>query len=124
MDGRSRPDGGRRGYDKLVDGYLSPQHRDHPEAGCGVAALAAEVARADRPAQGSYTRQVRECLDVLADLTDSPERHVAEREAMFTLSALVGAISVARAIDDPELSRRFLTNTAAALKQRSARSAR
>ena len=38
--------GGRRGYASLVDGYLSARHRDHPESGCGVAGVAADVARA------------------------------------------------------------------------------
>jgi TetR/AcrR family transcriptional repressor of nem operon len=109
--------GGQRGYAKLVDGYLSTWHRDHPESGCGVAGVAADVARDDGPARGSYTRQVKECLAVLADLVDSPDRHVAEREAILTLSALVGAISVARAVDDPDLSERLLANAAAALKQ-------
>jgi TetR/AcrR family transcriptional repressor of nem operon len=109
--------GGQRGYAKLVDGYLSTWHRDHPESGCGVAGVAADVARDDGPARGSYTRQVKECLAVLADLVDNPDRHVAEREAILTLSALVGAISVARAVDDPDLSERLLANAAAALKQ-------
>jgi TetR/AcrR family transcriptional repressor of nem operon len=109
--------GGQRGYAKLVDGYLSTWHRDHPESGCGVAGVAADVARDDGPARGSYTRQVKECLAVLADLVDNPDRHVAEREAILTLSALVGAISIARAVDDPDLSEQLLANAAAALKQ-------
>jgi hypothetical protein len=46
-----------------------------------------------------------------------PRRCVGEREAVLTLSVLVGAISMARAVDDPELSRQILTNAAAALKQ-------
>jgi TetR/AcrR family transcriptional repressor of nem operon len=82
-----------------------------------VAGVAADVARDDGPARGSYTRQVKECLAVLADLVDSPDRHVAEREAILTLSALVGAISIARAVDDPDLSEQLLANAAAALKQ-------
>jgi TetR/AcrR family transcriptional repressor of nem operon len=43
---------------------------------------------------------------------------VARREAVLTLSALVGAISLARAIDDPDLSQAVLTDAAAALKER------
>jgi hypothetical protein len=35
----------------------------------------------------------------------------------LVLSVLVGAISMARAVDDPDLSERILTNAAAALKQ-------
>ena len=109
--------GGQQGYDALVGGYLSTWHRDHPESGCGVAGVATDVARAGGPAQASYARQVQECLDVLAGLTGSPDRQDAEREAVLTLSVLVGAISMARAIDDPGLSRHILDNAAAALKQ-------
>jgi TetR/AcrR family transcriptional repressor of nem operon len=93
--------GGEQGYNALVDGYLSTWHRDHPESGCGVA----------------YTRQVKECLAVLAGLTGHPDRQAAEREAVLTLSTLVGAISVARAVDDPDLSGQILASAAAALKQ-------
>lgn len=55
---------------------------------------------------------------MLGDLIDSLDRQVAEREAFLTLSSLVGAISVARAVDDPDLSQQILTNAAAALKER------
>ena len=100
--------GGRRGYTALVDGYLSERHRDHPESGCGVAGVAVDVARAGGPARASYTRQVKVCLAVLADLIDNPDRKVTEREAVLSLSALVGAISMARAVDDPDLSQHIL----------------
>ena len=110
--------GGRRGYTKLVDGYLSAWHRDHPESGCGVAGIAADVTRSGGSARTAYSHQVRECFAVLADLIDNPVREVREREAVVTLSVLVGAISMARAVDDPDLSQQILTNAAAALKER------
>ena len=110
--------GGQRGYTALVDGYLSAHHGDHPESGCAVACIAADVARAGGSARATYTHQVQEYLAVLADLIDNPDREVGEREAVLTLGVLVGAISMARAVDDPDLSQRILTNAAAALKER------
>jgi TetR/AcrR family transcriptional repressor of nem operon len=110
--------GGRPGYTALVDGYLSARHRDHPESGCGVAGVAVDVARAGGAPRASYTRQVKVCLAVLADLIDNPDREAREREAVLTLSALVGAISMARAVDDPDLSRQIMADAAAALKER------
>ena len=50
-------------------------------------------------------------------LNGNPDHQAAEREAVLTLSVLVGAISIARAVDDPDLSRHILDNAAAALKQ-------
>jgi hypothetical protein len=67
--------------------------------------------------RGSYTRQVQECLAMVADLTGNPDHQAREREAILTVSALVGAISMARAVDDPDLSEQIMTNAAAALKQ-------
>jgi TetR/AcrR family transcriptional repressor of nem operon len=83
-----------------------------------VACVAADVARAGGSARATYTHQVQEYLAVLADLIDNPDRQVGEREAVLTLSVLVGAISMARAVDDPDLSQQILTNAAAALKER------
>jgi TetR/AcrR family transcriptional repressor of nem operon len=83
-----------------------------------VAGVTADVARAGGSARASYTRQVHECLAVLADLIDDPDRQVGEREAVLTLSVLVGAISMARAVDDPNLSQQILTSAAVASKQR------
>jgi hypothetical protein len=60
---------------------------------------------------------VKECLAVLADLIGNPDGQAGEREAVLTLSVLVGAISMARAVDDPDLARQIMTNAAAALKQ-------
>ena len=82
-----------------------------------MAGVAADVARTGGPAQASYTRQVKECLAVLADLIDDPDRQTGEREAVLTLSVLVGAISMARAVDDPDVARHLLANAAAALKR-------
>jgi TetR/AcrR family transcriptional regulator, transcriptional repressor for nem operon len=109
--------GGEQGYTALVDGYLSTWHRDHPESGCGVAGITADAARTGGPARASYTRQVKECLAVLADLTGNPDHQAGEREAILTLSVLVGAISIARAVDDPDLSEQIMASAATALKQ-------
>jgi TetR/AcrR family transcriptional repressor of nem operon len=110
--------GGRRGYIALVEGYLSARHRDHPESGCAVPCITEEVARAGSSARTAYTQQVQEYVAMLADLIDNPDRKVREREAVLMLSALVGAISMARAVDDADLSKQILTNAAAALKER------
>jgi hypothetical protein len=67
---------------------------------------------ADRPAQLS------QAVHAVLALPVNPDHQAREREAILTLGALVGAISMARAVDDPDLSRQILTNAAAALKAR------
>lgn len=53
---------------------------------------------------------------MLADLIDNPDREIADRDAVLTLTVLVGAISIAWAINDPALCERVLTAAATSLK--------
>lgn len=103
--------GGPEALAATIDAYLSPLHRDKPETGCAVAALPADIARTSSRARTAYTAQVRRYLDLFADLTppgDSDDPHL-------ILAALVGAIALARAVDDPMLSDEILERAARAL---------
>ena len=113
--------GGTPAITAIIDGYLSPLHRDKPETGCAVAALPAEIARSSARARQSYARQVRRYLDLLVALGPSTDHDAERDEAQLILSALVGAISMARAVDDPELSDEILQRTAHALHRRDPR---
>jgi TetR/AcrR family transcriptional repressor of nem operon len=64
---------------------------------------------------------VENCLSVLADLVEEPDPKVAKREAVLLLSALVGAISISRAVDDEALSNQILRDAGTALKERLSR---
>jgi hypothetical protein len=64
---------------------------------------------------------VENCLAVLADLVEEPDPKVAKREAVLLLSALVGAISIARAVDDEALSNLIPRDAGTALKERLSR---
>jgi TetR/AcrR family transcriptional regulator, transcriptional repressor for nem operon len=95
----------------IVDGYLSRLHRDKPETGCAVAALPTDIARADPRARAAYSRQVRSYIEVLTELT--PDRN--RDQAHLILAALVGALLLARAVDDRGLSNEILDRAARAL---------
>ena len=94
-----------------IDVYLSPLHRDKPETGCAVAALPTDIARSSQRAREAYTAQVRRYLDLYAELTpgDDPD------DPPLILAALVGAIALARAVNDPSLSDEILERVARAL---------
>jgi TetR/AcrR family transcriptional repressor of nem operon len=100
-----------RGRSALIDGYLSPLHRDRPETGCAVAALPTEIARTGPRARSAYTLQVRRYLDLLDELPPGCETD----EACLILASLVGALALARAVDDRGLSDQILGSTARAL---------
>jgi TetR/AcrR family transcriptional repressor of nem operon len=99
--------------DAVIDTYLSPTHRDNPETGCAVAALASDVARGDETCRAAYTAHVRRYLDLLSQRAPS-----ANPDAPYvTLAALVGAVALARAVNDPALSDELLTRTARSLRE-------
>src|ERR1700733_4845718 len=103
---------------QIIDGYVSKAHRDNPQVGCAVAALPADVSRSGSRARQAYSRQVRRYIDRLGAPGRPAQPDPQRDEAILTLSALVGAVAMARAVEDPELSDELLTRTANALHRR------
>jgi TetR/AcrR family transcriptional regulator, transcriptional repressor for nem operon len=99
----------------FVDWYLSSEHRDDPGSGCSVVALGNDVPRAGAELRSAYTDQVRRYLARLDELLGSDVADGPSTDATAALSTLVGAVLVARAVDDPELSERILRDARAAL---------
>jgi len=91
--------------------YLSPLHRDKPETGCAVAALPADIARSSPRARAAYTAQVPRYLDLFADWKPAGDPD----DPYLVLSALVGAIALARAVDDTGLSDEIMDTVARSL---------
>lgn len=107
--------GGVPALEAIVDGYLSQAHRDRPETGCAVGALPEDVSRCSTRARQAYERQVQRYVDLLAELFPEADPEATRDEAVLFLSALVGALSMARAVDDAQLSDEILAGTARAL---------
>jgi TetR/AcrR family transcriptional repressor of nem operon len=97
-------------YQLLVDEYLSVAHRDNPGAGCPVAAVAADVGRADEETRALFNQRIDQNIDLLASLipTQSQDPSSARAQAILTYSALVGAVTIARVAPDEALSREIL----------------
>jgi len=106
-------------YESLVDDYLSEAHRNHPGTGCPVGALAGDIARSDKRTRALVTRQIRENIELLATLIrggNKKDKGTARSQAVLTYCALVGAIGVARAVSDAQLSHEILKTVAQLLK--------
>jgi TetR/AcrR family transcriptional regulator, transcriptional repressor for nem operon len=102
-------------YAKLVDDYLSEEHRDHPGSGCAISALAAEIGRGGRRTRALFTEEIRRAIQSIADLAPGK----AERSAaILTLSALVGALELSRAVSDEGLSCEILKTVGELLKKK------
>jgi TetR/AcrR family transcriptional regulator, transcriptional repressor for nem operon len=106
-------------YDSLVDEYLSEAHRNHPGTGCPVGALAGDLARSDKHTRAVATRKIRDNIELLATLIRDKNKtgmDTARSRALVTYCAMVGAISMARAVSDRELSHEILKTVARHLK--------
>jgi TetR/AcrR family transcriptional repressor of nem operon len=94
----------------IVKAYLSPEHCDHAECGCPLAALAPELARADKtikaPILGELIKYKSRMLQWM------PGRRVADKERAFFLifSTMIGAVAIARLLPDPEARAKALAS--------------
>jgi TetR/AcrR family transcriptional repressor of nem operon len=108
--------GPRLSYAKLIDDYLSEAHRNNPGTGCAFGALAGEIARSDKGTRALASEQIRNDLQLIAGLLPGTDKHAARSKAILTMSALVGAMSLARAGSDKALSLEILKTVAELLK--------
>jgi len=112
----AKSDGPPASYEKLIDEYLNEVHRDSPGTGCAFSALAPEIARSDKRTRALTSEQVRNDIQLIAALRPAKDKRTARSRAILTFSALVGAMSLARAVSDEALSREILKTVAELLK--------
>jgi TetR/AcrR family transcriptional regulator, transcriptional repressor for nem operon len=103
-------------YETLIDDYLNEAHRDNPGTGCAFGALAGEIARSDKRTRALAAEQIRNDIQLLAGLLSRKDRRTGRSKAILTFSALVGAVSLARAVSDDALSIEILKTVARLLK--------
>ncbi|WP_341963953.1 TetR/AcrR family transcriptional regulator [Pseudomonas sp. RC10] len=93
----------------LVAEYLSPTHRDAIGFGCAVSALVNDVGRVQGEARDLYTSKLRSNVDQIAALlVADKESDSKRRDAIVAFSTMVGALGLARAVSDSDLSSEIL----------------
>jgi len=107
---------GEEAFPALVDAYLNKEHVDRRDSSCALVTLANDVARCGSRTRAAYTRQVKDYLGMFAGLLQ-PLGPDARRRAITVLSALVGALALARAVEDEDLTREMLESVAAEIKR-------
>ncbi|WP_315767222.1 MULTISPECIES: TetR/AcrR family transcriptional regulator [unclassified Bradyrhizobium] len=95
-----------------VSEYLSAAHRDEPGSGCPLAALCCEMPRQSGGVRERFTAGVRGVVALLSGRMESQLKpRQREDKALATLASLVGALVLARAVNDPKLSDDILRAT-------------
>ena len=90
--------------------YLTPAHRDHPETGCVFAALAADAARSGPEVKAAFEDGLEAQLEVVREAlaAQGMAPKAARTAALASLSTMVGALVLSRAVNDPALGGEFL----------------
>ncbi len=102
--------------------YLSMGHREEKMDGCPLVALGADAARQGAEVRASFEDGIKAILDVLgrsiAQINGSePEGSDAKGEAMAVLSTMVGALTLSRVVNDPDLAQAFLDAAAKQIRE-------
>ena len=95
----------------LVRAYLSDEHVKSVETGCPIAALGSEMPRQAPEVRRAATRRIKEMIDVVARQLPDWGQPAAHERALVTVATSVGALLLARAVDDPRLSDALLEAT-------------
>src|SRR5580700_10890084 len=96
---------------EALEKYLSEEHRDAPGAGCALGALLGDMSRASRLAKAVYTARLKRTLAYSMGLVAPNGNSDRRARAILTISAMLGAINLSRAVSDPNLSREILRRT-------------
>jgi hypothetical protein len=91
----------------LVDTYLSDRHVAAPEQGCAIAAAGSEVPRQQAEVRRAASRRIKDIIGLIERQFPEWGRSPAHDKAMGIAASLVGAVVLARAVDDVQLSNRI-----------------
>jgi AcrR family transcriptional regulator len=101
---RAHVDGCAKGPDlarMIVTAYLSREHLEDRDGSCPLIALPSDVARGGKAVKGAFGEVLGKMIQVFS--ANLPPAEARER-ALFLVAVCVGAMVIARAIDDVRLS--------------------
>jgi TetR/AcrR family transcriptional repressor of nem operon len=100
---------------RFAERYLSKKHLADPGGGCAFAALAGEAARQPPAVRAAFAQGMRDYVAMLEPIMPARTAKGRRREAIVMLCGLVGALTLARAVDDPALADEVLAAASAGI---------
>lgn len=92
----------------VAEFYLSEAHCAEVANGCPVVALGSDAARHGPDVKAAFEAGIRDYLEMVAGWIEATGDDDPSGKAMALVSTMVGAVLLARAVNDPDLSKRFL----------------
>lgn len=102
------------GLEALIRDYLSPRHRNNPASGCPTAAMVAEIARHPKKTRDAFTSKFDAFIALIASQIAGGSSQARRRNAIAVHGVMVGALQLARAVNDKRLSDEILESGIAA----------
>lgn len=97
-------------FSSFVDAYLSPRHRAGTSRGCPTAALVADIRRQGPETRRALTAGVQSQIERIAAEMSHVALPEARRNATAAWATMVGAVIMARTVDDEALADQILTD--------------
>jgi TetR/AcrR family transcriptional repressor of nem operon len=91
-----------------IDTYLSPLHREHRDKGCPVVALSGDVSRMSATIRKGFDAGVSRMIQEIASVIGKLNAVDPDALAISMVTEMVGAMVMARAVDDLTLSDKIL----------------
>lgn len=88
--------------------YLSTEHREERMDGCPIVALGSDAARQSSDVKASFEAGIKAHLELLGRLIGETDGEESRGKAMAILSTMVGALTLSRVVNDPDLAQAFL----------------
>ena len=95
-------------FGAVIAFYLSDGHREEKLDGCPVVALGSDAARQGASVKAAFEEGIKAYLEVLGPLLPEVDGEDTNRRAMVVLSTMVGAMTLSRTVNDPDLAQAFL----------------
>lgn len=94
----------KKALEEMLRAYLSKEQVEGVETRCPIAALGSEMPRQAPKVRRAATRRIKEMIDLVARQLPDWGQPGAHQRALVTVATAVGALVLARAVDEPKLS--------------------
>ena len=110
-DSKAAADQGAKAMLSVFHDYMTKDYRDNMEDGCPLAAMGSELVRAAGETRHVATNNFKKIIETVSPFMLEHEGEERSDVALSLITNMVGALTVARMVDDPEFSDRILEIT-------------
>ena len=106
---------GKTWWSEFIKFYLHEKRKCSLTESCGLQSLSAEVARADEASRSAFTQELLVVAKAIVDGPKGSDAPDTVEDAYAALATLVGAVTLARAVNDAAMAKKIASNAERAL---------